>query len=249
MRRLLAVFYLLIFCPLGSATEPATPVAAVQLSPTAQQLASHPETAEGLHRRLGIILRELTAQSTFYHTDTLPSPALELIPLTVSKGTPRHLGGTRWAAGRAQVFFRMDFFTAALPPASGTPVPHLRELILVDTLVHELAHCFFFARYPKLGLQSSEAALSICEGYAIHVACTFIRQHYLATESSALAYYEQHLLSPRYKRLYRSFRQHYLSPTGGIHWQAIDAQELRVAPPGYTLRNRTQMHPDALQSL
>lgn len=251
MLRHLTAALLLSLSPLACAADtppPAATTSPLQLSPVAQQLAACPETPEGIRQRLSIILQQLTRQSVFYHTDTLPAPQLELIPISVSPGTPQHLGGTRWAASQSKVYFRMDFFTSALPVATDDASRLLREITLVDTLVHELAHCFFFARYPKLGLQSSGTALSICEGYAIHVARTFMQQHYFPHAPQPIEYYERIFLSPRYTRLYRDFRTRFLSPAGSIPWQVIDSHERRIAPPGYTLQNRTQLHPASISS-
>lgn len=241
MLRILSTFLLFISPLLQAAEEKIPATMEMQLSPVAQRLTACSETANGMQQRLSIILHELSRESRFYHTDYLPTPQLELIPVTVSLGTPQHLGGTQWAAGNAQVSFRMNFFTAALPTATDAATRVQRELTLVDTLVHELAHCYFFARYPKLGKTNTEAALCICEGYAIHVARTFMQQHYFPHRPEALDFYENTFLSPRYRRLYRDFRRLFLSPAGSILWQRIDAWELRVAPPGYVLRNRSQI--------
>lgn len=211
----------------------------LKLSHVAQQMTSCPETAEGLRQRLGIILHELRRNPFYYDTDYLPTPRLELIPVCVSPGSAHHLGGTQWAASAMQVRFRMNFFTAALPAATDAVSRLQRELALVDTLVHELAHCYFFARYPKLAKTESEAALTICEGYAIHVARLFMQRHYFPRHPNAGSFYENTFLSPAYRRYYRNFLKSYLKD-GLLQWQLIDDQELHVAPPGYTLRNRSQ---------
>ena len=247
MRRLLSVMWLSL-CPLLPAAEVApleVPAdSGLQLSHRAQQLAACPETAEGLRQRLGIILHELKRNPFYYDTDYLPAPQLELIPISVSLGSAHHLGGTQWAASGTQVLFRMNFFTAALPAATDASSRIQRELILVDTLVHELAHCYFFARYPKLAKSETEAALTICEGYAIHVARTFMQRHYFPGRSRD-KFYEDTFLSPAYRRYYHGFLRSFLE-NGLLKWQLIDEHELRVAPPGYTLRNRTQLHPDTI---
>ena len=234
----------LCLCPLLPAVEVApleVPAdSGLQLSHVAQQLAACPETAEGLRQRLGIILHELRRNPFAYDTDYLPTPRLELIPVTVSSGSAHHLGGTQWAASATQVSFRMNFFTAALPAATDESSRLQRELILVDTLVHELAHCYFFARYPKLAKTESEAALTICEGYAIHVARLFMQRHYFPRHPNTGSFYENTFLSPAYRRYYHGFLKSYLKD-GLLQWQLIDEQELRVAPPGYILRNRSQV--------
>ena len=234
----------LCLCPLLPAAEVApleVPAdSGLRLSHVAQRIAACPETSEGLRQRLSIILYELRRNPFEYAADFLPPPRLELIPVTVSPGSAHHLGGTQWAASATQVSFRMNFFTAALPVATDEASRLQRELILVDTLVHELAHCYFFARYPKLAKTESEAALTICEGYAIHVARLFMQRHYFPRHPNSSSFYENTFLSPAYLRYYHGFLKSYLKD-GLLQWQFIDEQELRVAPPGYILRNRSQV--------
>ncbi len=221
-------------------TEQAGSHPAVQLSPLAQQLAQCGEDAAGLRARLQLILAQIAQSPASYHVDGLTVPNLDLVPITVEQGDGRHLGGAQWAASNTIVKFRMSFFTAALPPAEGQHGPLLREITLTDTLVHELAHCFFYSRYPKLAKVQQGTPLTICEGHAIHAARTFIQQHYFGTTPMPANYYEGTLLSPRYARLYRAFRALYLDADGHVLWHKVDAAELRHAPAGYTLRNRVQ---------
>ncbi len=214
--------------------------AAVQPSPLAQRLARCGEDATGIRARLQLILQHIAQDPATYHVDGFTVPNLDLIPITVEKGDGRHLGGAQWAANNSIVKFRMTFYTAPLPPADGPDGKLDRELTLTDTLVHELAHCFFYSRYPKLAKVTQGDPLIICEGHAIHAARTFIQRHYFGTTHMPLAFYERTFLSPRYTRLYRAFRARYTDPHGRILRPYIDAAELRHAPTGYTLRNRTQ---------
>ena len=218
----------------------ASPDAAVQLSPLAQQLARCGEDAAGMRARLQLILEHICQDPAAYHVDALTVPNLDLIPISVEKGDGRHLGGAQWAANNSIVKYRMSFFTAALPPAEGQNGRLEREMTLNDTLAHELAHCFFYSRYPKLAKVTEGEPLTICEGHAIHAARTFIQQHYFGTTPMPLSYYERTFLSPRYTRLYRAFRTRYTDKDGRILRPFIDAAELRHAPTGYTLRNRVQ---------
>ena len=215
--------------------------AAVQTSPLAQQLARCGEDAAGIRARLQLILEHMAQDPAAYHVDGLTVPNLDLIPISVEKGDGRHLGGAQWAASNTIVKFRMSFFTAALPAADGTEAGRSeREMTLNDTLVHELAHCFFYSRYPKLAKVTEGEPLTICEGHAIHAARTFIQRHYFGTAPMPLSYYESTFLSPRYTRLYRTFRAQYTDRQGRVLRPYIDAAELRHAPTGYTLRNRVQ---------
>ncbi len=213
---------------------------AVQLSPLAKQLARYGEDAAGIRARLQCILEHMAQEPEFYQVRGLTVPNLALIPISVERGDGRHLGGAQWAANNSIVKFRMSFYTAALPDAADADGKLEREMVLNDTLVHELAHCFFYSRYPKLAKVTEGEPLLICEGHAIAVAQTFIQRHYFGGATMPTAFYEQCFLSPRYARLYRGFRARYTDAAGRILWSFIDAQELRYAPPGYTLRNRIQ---------
>ena len=214
---------------------------AVKLSPLAQQLARCGEDAAGIRARLQLVLEEMKRDPQLYKVDGLPAPDLSLIPISVEAGDGRHTGGTQWAANNRIVRYRMSFFTAPLPEATDEDSRLLREMLLNDTLVHELAHCFFYMRYPKLGLQESGEGLTICEGHAICAAREFVQRHYFGGATMPDAYYEQVLLSSRYAAMYRAFRSRYLSPQRHILWQLIDRMELHFAPAGYSLRMRQQI--------
>ena len=229
--------------PLGGLAPAAAKISyddAVKLSPLAEQLARCGEDAAGLRSRLQLIRDHIAQEPDFYQVQGLTVPNPALIPIQVERGDGRHLGGAQWAANNSIIKFRMSFFTAALPEATDADSRLEREMILIDTLVHELAHCFFYSRYPKLAKVTEGEPLLICEGHAIAVAHTFIQRHYFGGATMPTAFYEQAFLSPHYTRLYRGFRSRYTDAAGRILWPFIDAQELRHAPKGYTLRNRTQ---------
>ena len=211
------------------------------LSPLAQELAQCGEDAAGIRARLELILNHLTENAEAYHIQGLTVPNLGLIPIAVEEGDGRYLGGAQWAASSTIFKIRMRFFTAALPAAHDADSKLTREMILIDTLVHELAHCFFYSRYPKIAKLTQEAPLTICEGYAIHVARAFMARHYYGSTTLPATVYEQNFLSPRYTRLYRNFCTTYTDANGRILWPRIDTAELHYAPQGYTLRNRTQI--------
>ena len=135
----------------------------------------------------------------------------------------------------------MSFFTAPLPLANDELSRIQREIHLNDTLMHELVHCCFYFRYPKLAKITEGEPLIICEGVAIAAARQFIQQHYFGNTPMPQGFYENHILSPRYTRLFRAFCAHYITPDHCIQWSKIDAAELQVAPSGYKLRNRTQI--------
>lgn len=213
---------------------------ALKLSPLAEQLAACGEDAAGLRARLQLILEHLREDAEAYEVHGLTVPRLELVPIQVEQGDGRHLGGAQWAASNSIVMFRMTFFTSPLPPVTDADSRLLREMTLNDTLVHELVHCFFYSRYPKIAKFTSGAPLTILEGHAIHAARTFIQRHYFGGAPMPREFYEKVFLSPRYVRLYRAFLSEYTDPQGRILWPQVDAMELRVAPPGYTLRNRVQ---------
>lgn len=213
----------------------------VQQSPLAQQLAACAEDAAGLRRRLQLMLESMLQEPELYNISSLPAPNLSLIPIHVEYGNGRYLGGVEWAAGNEQVRMRMSFFTAALPAAVDAASRLRRELILTDTLVHELTHCFFYFRYPKLAKQTEGEALVIAEGFAIHAARLMMERLYFAG-SLPTEEYERIFLSARYACLYQEFRARYICPqTGRILFSLIDEQELRHAPKGYVLRNRSQI--------
>lgn len=248
MLRCIAILCLLpaALCP---AQETATPPArqrvsydeAVKLSPLAHRLATCGEDTAGIRARLQLVLEEMKRDPQLYKVDGLPAPDLSLIPIQVEVGDGRHTGGTQWAASNLIVRYRMRFFTAALPAATDEDSRLMREMLLNDTLVHELAHCFFYMRYPKLGLQEDGEGLTICEGHAICAAREFVQRHYFGGATMPDAYYEQVFLSTRYAAMYREFRTRYLSPQRHMLWQLIDRMELRFAPAGYTLRLRRQI--------
>ena len=222
------------------AQEQATREVAPTLSPLAQELAQFGEDAAGIRARLELILNHLAENAEAYHIQGLTAPNLELIPIAVEEGDGRYLGGAQWAASSTIFKIRMRFFTAALPAAHDKDTL-TREMVLVDTLVHELAHCFFYSRYPKIAKLTQEAPLTICEGHAIHVARAFMARHYYGSTTLPATVYEQNFLSPHYTRLYRNFCTGYTDAAGRILWQRIDTAELHYAPHGYTLRNRTQI--------
>lgn len=225
--------------PTGNSATPTAPD--ITLSPLAEQLAQYGEDAAGLRARLRLILAHITAEPELYKINTLPAPNPELIPIQVSAGSGRHLGGVQWAASNSIVRLRMSFFTAPLPPATDAATRLQREMVLTDTLVHELVHCFFYFRYPKLAKITQGEPLCICEGHAISAAHEFMSRHYYGgTGKLPHSSYESIFLSPRYARLYRQFRTRYLDSSGHILWHKVDAAELRHAPTGYTLRNRVQ---------
>lgn len=213
---------------------------AVKVSPLAKQLEECGEDADGLRKRLELILEHLTQESATYQVHGLTVPNLDLVPIQVQVGDGRHLGGAQWAANNTIVMFRMTFFTAPLPKVTDADSKLLREMTLNDTLVHELVHCFFYSRYPKIAKITSGEPLTVLEGHAIHAARAFIQRHYFGGAPMPQEFYERTFLSPRYARLYRSFLADYTDPQGRIIWPFIDATELRFAPPGYTLRNRVQ---------
>ena len=243
MKRLL----FLLATPLCAAgtTGPTVPTISstehLQLSPLAKKLATCGEDEAGIRARLELLAAYLTKQSTTYQLNHLPIPDISLIPISVEKGDGRHIGGAQWAANNQFVRLRMSFFTAPLPLANDELSRIQREIHLNDTLMHELVHCCFYFRYPKLAKITEGEPLIICEGVAIAAARQFIQQHYFGNTPMPQGFYENHILSPRYTRLFRAFCAHYITPDHCIQWSKIDAAELQVAPSGYKLRNRTQI--------
>lgn len=225
---------------LASANEKVSFDKALKLSPLAQQLTQCGEDADGLRARLELILTHLSQEAMTYHVHDLTVPNLALVPIRVERGDGRHLGGAQWAASNSIVMFRMCFFTSPLPAATDDDSKLLREMTLNDTLVHELTHCFFYSRYPKIAKCTTGSPLIILEGHAIHAARRFIQKHYFGGAPMPAEFYEKIFLSPRYTRLYRSFLAQYTDSQGNILRHLIDATELRLAPPGYALRNRRQ---------
>lgn len=243
MRSPLSAFLALVCLLLGIATLSAKELRldnTVQLSPLAEQLAECGEDATGLRKRLQLILNHITQEATTYQVHGLTVPNLDLVPIHVQPGDGRHLGGAQWAANNSIVMFRMTFFTSPLPKVTDAHSKLLREMTLNDTLVHELTHCFFYSRYPKIAKITSGDPLIALEGHAIHAARAFIQRHYFGSSPMPHLFYERTFLSPRYARLYRSFLANFTDPQGRILWPFIDATELRFAPKGYTLRNRIQ---------
>lgn len=248
---IIAAFIVPLLMGLTMAEQPATAQSAptvpkisfdqaLKLSPLALQLAECGEDAAGIRTRLELILAHMAQEAESYEVHGLTVPKLELIPIQVQRGDGRHLGGAQWAASNRVVMIRMTFFTSPLPAATNADSRLLREMTLNDTLAHELAHCFFYSRYPKLAKMSSGLPFTMLEGHAIHAARSFIQRHYFSGAPMPREYYEKVFLSPRYTRIYRAFLATCTDEQGRIRWPQIDAAELREAPPGYTLRNRVQ---------
>lgn len=223
--------------PIGQAS---TYDEALQLSPLAEKLAECGEDEAGIRTRLNLIAAELAQHPAAYHLGHLPVPNVNLIPISISKGDGRHLGGAQWAASNQIVRLRMTLFTSPLPEATDAESRLQREMLLNDTLVHELAHCCFYFRYPKLAKITEGEPLMICEGLAISTAHEFIQRHYFTGGAMPKGFYEKIMLSPRYTRIYRAFCEQYREGDS-IPWSKIDAAELLVAPAGYELRNRRQI--------
>ena len=213
---------------------------ALQLSPLAERLAACGEDEAGIRTRLELIAAEFAQHPATYHLGTLPVPDVSLIPISISAGDGRHLGGAQWAANNQIVRLRMTLFTSPLPEATDAESRLQREMLLNDTLAHELAHCCFYFRYPKLAKITEGEPLMICEGLAISTAHEFIQRHYFGGASMPKGFYEKIMLSPRYTRIYQAFCERYRADNS-IPWNMIDAAELQVAPSGYELRNRRQI--------
>ncbi|MBQ3526798.1 MAG: hypothetical protein IJA63_11050 [Akkermansia sp.] len=233
--------------PAAPQTAPTPPTGRISVedalnrSPLARQLAQCGEDAAGIRNRLELIREDILRNPAAYHVEALSVPDIALIPISVEEGDGRHLGGAQWAANNSIIKFRMSIFTAPLPEATDEDSRLLREMVLNDTLVHELVHCCFYFRYPKLAKIQEGEPLVICEGHAIHAARSFIQRHYFGGTAMPLPFYEKVFLSPRYKRLYAAFLPRYTNAEGRIQWSLLDSAELSIAPPGYTLRNRVQL--------
>lgn len=212
----------------------------LSLSPLAQDLMQCGEDAVGIRHRLELILAHITAEPDTYAVSGLTIPDPNKIPISVEQGNGRHLGGVQWVAGSSFVQFRMTLFTSPLPSVTDENSRLMREMTLNDTLVHELAHCFFYSRYPKIAGITRGEPLVLCEGFAIHIAREFICRHYFRGDSMLPGFYEKAFLSPTYTRLYRRFLSRYTDTQGRINRPLLDTAELRYAPPGYTLRTRVQ---------
>lgn len=210
------------------------------LSRLAQELMQCGEDETGIRQRLTLMLNHITTEPATYSVSGLTTPDPDKIPISVEQGNGRYLGGAQWIAGSSFVRFRMTYFTSPLPPVTDDNSRLLREMTLNDTLVHELAHCFFYSRYPKIAAIPRGEPHVICEGFAIHVAREFISRHYFSHGAMSPGFYEKTFLSPAYARLYQHFISRYTDAQGRIVRPLIDAAELRYAPPGYILRSRVQ---------
>lgn len=226
----------------SSASEPLkTELVEFVAKPGCSELGSRlvglPETEEGIRLRMALITEELNANPELYHLGNLPLVDDNLIALRFIN--------SRTAAGGIQPERsskgRTVRYTMSINLASNDHQSNERnaEMHLVDTIVHELAHCYFLMRYAHL--QYNETADHIIiEGFAMHVARTFLQHHFPDYSSSSSKIYGDNYVSDTYAIEYRKFVNKYTDDMGNIDWDSIDQRELSRAPYGYVIRNFTQ---------
>ncbi len=242
--RILSLLLLSLTTPVMSqeaaAPQQVTPAAATDFSRSAlaEQLAACPETQEGISRKIELIIAELNENAEAYHMENLPKLDSSLIPIRVSPKRSTNMGVTHWDANSSSARFSHSIFTSTLPAARTDSERHLREMHLVDTIVHELAHCYLHMRYNYIGKKDDGLGYTISEGFAMHVARTFLRRNF--PHITATTRYDETFVSRNYANEYRQFRSRFTDNKGCVNWEELDRIEVSFAPRGYTITNRIQ---------
>ena len=232
---------LLSTVPAVSAAEPVKAEVEINAepdcSPLGRRLIGLPETYEGIKHRLALIAEEMNAHPELYHLGSLPAVDYKLINLQLTE--------TRSTAGsiHSRHFLKSHTvcYTMSISLLCNDEQTSERkaEMHLVDTIVHELAHCYFHMRYVFLR-NDDPADHLILEGFAMHVARAFLQHHFPDHTSSSCKTYGNHYVSDEYAKEYHKFVDKHTDHMGNINWASIDQRECSRAPRGYVIKNYTQ---------
>ncbi len=198
-----------------------------------------PETEEGIRLRMALITEELNAHPELYHLGSLPEVDDNLIALRFINSRTA-AGGIRPERSEKNHTMRYTL-SINLACNDNQPTERKAEMHMVDTIVHELAHCYFFLRYAHLQYGKTVDHLVI-EGFAMHVARTFLQRHFPDYSCASCKTYGDTYVSDSYAIEYRKFINKYTDHMGNIDWGSIDQRELNQAPRGHVIRDFTQIN-------
>lgn len=224
-----------------SAADPVKTEVETSAKPGCSSLGSRliglPETHEGIRLRMALITEELNAHPELYHLAGLPEVDDELIALRfINSGTAA--GGIMPVRSEKNHSVRYTM-SINLTCNDDQPTERKAEMHMVDTIVHELAHCYFLMRYAHL--QYSETADHlVIEGFAMHVARTFLQRHFPDYSCASSKIYGDNYVSDSYAIEYRKFVNKYTDHMGNIDWVSINQRELNRAPRGHVIRDYSQ---------
>ncbi|MBR3925434.1 MAG: hypothetical protein IKJ58_01565 [Akkermansia sp.] len=206
-------------------------------SPLGNRLMALPETYEGIKQRLALITEEMNAHPELYHLGSLPEVdynriALRLVETSGAAGILR----SQHSSMSHTVRFTMSINLLCNDEQTSE---RKAEMHMVDTIAHELAHCYFHMRYTHLRYNEPADHL-IIEGVAMHIARAFLQHHFPDHTCSSSKTYGDHYVSDAYAMEYRKFVNKYTDHMGNINWAAIDQRECSRAPHGHVIRDYTQ---------
>lgn len=165
---------------------------------------------------------------------------INLIKLEVGGTGGNQLGVATRRYDGTTVRNKIEIFYDSLPPYQDTSQSFWRrQMVLVDTMTHELAHVYFSQRYPNIAEVSDVDCKRLYEGHATNVAYEFVNDNYFRGRLSPDSYAEI-FLSNEYKRYFFWFRDNCLWPSGLVQWDKLDRWE-RDASKGKEVYTRKQV--------
>ncbi len=214
---------------------------------TALKLASIIDTTEdGLRARAHLLCHMMEEFGGTYLTDTFHLAQLEYVPINITRCPDGSWVGLCTAVHDSQedtYAYRIDIDISRLPakPHQSAPMADWyaqffsREMELINTLAHELAHGYFRSRYPEIAKFSDEDRMLTYEGHATQAACAVIRTLYYngSTESLPPERYAAMFCSPDYTRYFNWFLNNCMSPSGRVFWDKINRWERNAGQESY----------------
>lgn len=158
---------------------------------------------------------------------------IDLVKVVAAGSDPSASGGTyrrygeKTVSNKIEIYF--DEINKRYPYRNTAESFWKRQVQLVDTCTHELAHVYFSQRYPLLANCSDESKKRLYEGHATNAAYEYMKREFWCGVLTPEKYAEL-FLTPEYKGYFFWFRTNCLMPDEKeVMWYKIDTWEREAA--------------------
>lgn len=157
---------------------------------------------------------------------------IDLVKVVAAGSDPSASGGTyrrygeKTVSNKIEIYF--DEINKSYPYRNTAESFWKRQVQLVDTCAHELAHVYFSQRYPLLANCSDESQKRLYEGHATNAAYEYMKREFSRVHTPEK--YAELFLTPEYKGYFFWFRANCLMPDEKeVMWYKIDTWEREAA--------------------
>ncbi len=194
----------------------------------AMRLSCYKEDDFGLRARMYFINDYMVKRAARYHIDGCLKLDLSMIPICL-RWTDRNALGTVYSPrSKEKVSCNIQIYAEKIPNSYDDMTKWRREETLNSTIAHELAHCYFLARYYEFYVQYASQSKSIVEGHAVNSDFSFVKDIYRGGSFSPEQISAIH--SKDYASYFLWYYNNILDANKLTNWSKLDELERNLSP-------------------